>query len=354
MKTVTNSRLFTVVAGLSLALLSVFALFNGFSVALAAGHVHPAHPYIGVEISKSTSAATVMAVMANSPAAKAGLKKGDVISAIDGKKVSSADIAASVAALQVGNAVKLSITRDGKAMEISVTLGDMPVDTLWINGADETVFVYHAGQDNWEVRKLADSSALYKAGLRADDLIATFNGKPYTAETLATYVLSLKKTDEVTLAVDRMGKKQDIKVTAEALSDISANPTIFYQDELQSSAQLEIQFLPLTDTLAKDYATSVKEGLLIVNASANMQKAGIKLLDVITGVNGKPFTTQYALSDALKSIKNGDKVSLDVNRAGKTMKIDVTVAMTASAASANGTSQLAEMANLLKGFVQHM
>ncbi|MFN8418975.1 MAG: hypothetical protein U0528_06995, partial [Anaerolineae bacterium] len=66
------------------------------------------------------------------------------------------------------------------------------------------------------------------------------------------------------------------------------------------------------------------------------------------------FTTQYTLSDALKSIKNGDKVSLDVNRAGKTMKIDVTVAMTASAASANGTSQLAEMANLLKGFVQHM
>lgn len=354
MKNVTNSRLFTVIAGLSLALLSVFSLSNGFTVALAAGHVHPAHPYLGVEIAKSDPAATIMDILANSPAAKAGLQKKDVITAINGDKVTSATISAAIAALQVGNEVKLSVERNGKPLDITVTLADMPVDTLWINGADETVFIYHATQSDWEVKNLADASALYKAGLRVSDLIATFNGKAYTAENLATFVMSLKKTDEVTLAVDRNGKKQEVKVTAQALSDLSANPTIFYQDELQSSAQLEIQYLPLTETLAKDYATAVKDGLLVVSASQDMQKAGVKLLDVITGVNDKPFTAQYTLADALKSIKSGDKVTLAVNRAGKAMKVDVTVAMSASAASLNGTSELAEMNNLLKGFLQHM
>jgi S1-C subfamily serine protease len=62
-------------------------------------------------------------VATESLAAKAGLKPGDVITAIDGQKVTSADdVVNAVSELAVGSEVKLSYTRvqDGKAVERSV------------------------------------------------------------------------------------------------------------------------------------------------------------------------------------------------------------------------------------------
>ena len=69
----------------------------------------------------------VVAVTAGGPAALAGLKEGDVITAIDGKAV--ADIALPDARRHfrddpVGTVVTLSVLRDGKPVEIKLTLRD--------------------------------------------------------------------------------------------------------------------------------------------------------------------------------------------------------------------------------------
>jgi len=67
----------------------------------------------------------VGSVQRGQAANKAGVQDLDVITAVDGLKVGSPDdLVAAIAGHRAGDTVKLSIVRDGKAKEISVTLGD--------------------------------------------------------------------------------------------------------------------------------------------------------------------------------------------------------------------------------------
>jgi len=87
------------------------------------------HAYLGVTIGDSSSGtgAQVGAVKADSPASKAGLKAGDVITAIDGDLVANADdLTAKISAHKPDQKVTLSVTRSGKSLSIDVTLGVRP------------------------------------------------------------------------------------------------------------------------------------------------------------------------------------------------------------------------------------
>jgi putative serine protease PepD len=85
------------------------------------------HAYLGITIGTSSSGAQVSAVKANSPAAAAGLKAGDVITAIDGVAVASADdLTAKISAHQPGDKVTLSVTHNGSTQKLVVTLGTRP------------------------------------------------------------------------------------------------------------------------------------------------------------------------------------------------------------------------------------
>ncbi|QSQ27367.1 trypsin-like peptidase domain-containing protein [Pyxidicoccus parkwayensis] len=62
-----------------------------------------------------------------SPAAKAGLKTDDVITAIDGRKVSSSsELTRTVALKRPGSVSTLTVYRDGKKQDVKVTLGTRP------------------------------------------------------------------------------------------------------------------------------------------------------------------------------------------------------------------------------------
>jgi S1-C subfamily serine protease len=62
-----------------------------------------------------------------SPAAKAGVLAGDVITAVDGNEVKDArDLARKIIAMAPGTAVKLSVQRKGEEKTLSLTLGQQP------------------------------------------------------------------------------------------------------------------------------------------------------------------------------------------------------------------------------------
>lgn len=66
-------------------------------------------------------------VSADTPASKAGLKKGDVILELNGQPVNAANqLQVSISQLPPNTSVKLKIWRDGKAQEVTVTLGELP------------------------------------------------------------------------------------------------------------------------------------------------------------------------------------------------------------------------------------
>ncbi len=75
---------------------------------------------------KDSEGALVSDVMDQSPADKAGVKRGDVIVALDGKKIKDMDtLPRMVASTDVGKTVKLGIIRDGKTFDVNVVIAEL-------------------------------------------------------------------------------------------------------------------------------------------------------------------------------------------------------------------------------------
>jgi putative serine protease PepD len=95
------------------------------ATALIAGETVP-HPQLGVQIGDGTNGGVELAaVTAGGAAAEAGLKAGDVITAIDGTAVSDADALASlIASHQPGDRLRVTYRRGGaQPAEVTATLG---------------------------------------------------------------------------------------------------------------------------------------------------------------------------------------------------------------------------------------
>src|SRR5580692_11106216 len=78
-------------------------------------------------------------VSANTPAANAGLKKGDVIVKLNGQAESdSNDLRNTISQMSPGTQVKLDIWRDGKVQPFTVTLGELPKDKETAESSDDS------------------------------------------------------------------------------------------------------------------------------------------------------------------------------------------------------------------------
>ncbi len=94
------------------------------------------HPYVGVSLVPgsengariaSRSADGQPPIVSNSPADKAGLQPGDLITAVNGTKITTTDgFIATVFQYQPGQTITLTVKRDGATKQIKVTLGVRP------------------------------------------------------------------------------------------------------------------------------------------------------------------------------------------------------------------------------------
>jgi putative serine protease PepD len=110
----------------------------GFAVPidLVTGELHKleagqtvSHAYLGVGTTQSTgtTGAGVGSVTAGSPAASAGLKAGDIVTAVDGKQItSSSDLVAAIAARAPGDRIDLTVRRGSNTLTLTATLGTQP------------------------------------------------------------------------------------------------------------------------------------------------------------------------------------------------------------------------------------
>ncbi len=137
------------VVGINTFLISQSGTFSGMGFAIPTQIVRPtvdaiirdgkvSHGYMGIGItdvtpenakffeSKDNRGAIVTQVEPNSPGAKAGLKVGDLITRLDGREISDAgQLQVVVGQTHPGTTVKLGVLRDGKSMDLPVTLEKM-------------------------------------------------------------------------------------------------------------------------------------------------------------------------------------------------------------------------------------
>jgi hypothetical protein len=80
--------------------------------------------FLGAEFADANGTVTVKAVLADGPAAKAGLQTGDIVKRIDDKPVKSAkELAGKIAGRPEGNPLSITVSRDGKETIITLELG---------------------------------------------------------------------------------------------------------------------------------------------------------------------------------------------------------------------------------------
>jgi serine protease Do len=85
--------------------------------------------WLGVAVEDSQNAVTIANVERTSPAARAGLRPGDTILMLNGERIVSArNLIRAVAAVSPGTSVVLSVRRQGREIEIPVTVGLRPAE----------------------------------------------------------------------------------------------------------------------------------------------------------------------------------------------------------------------------------
>jgi serine protease Do len=210
------------VIGINTFLISPSGAFSGMGFAIPTQIVRPTveklvrygkvtHGYMGVGISDVTPenskffhmtnalGAVVTQVETDSPGAKAGLKVGDVITQIDGHQVNDAgELQVEVGQKSPGTTVHLEVMRDGRSMNIPVTLQEAGKRN---RQSDESASAEH-GKPRWglgltditpEVRQqiqaphevqgavieqVQPGSAADNAGLQPGDVIVEVDRKP--------------------------------------------------------------------------------------------------------------------------------------------------------------------------------
>lgn len=135
------------------------------------------------------SGAVLVTILPDSPAQRAGLRAGDVVTKVNGKAVrDAADLRNQIGLMRVGDGVQLEFVRDGKAMKASAQVGARGSKEAQANSGirnprlagvsvadlDENSPVY--GQVNGvQVTQVANGTAAWKAGLRDGDVILSVN-----------------------------------------------------------------------------------------------------------------------------------------------------------------------------------
>ncbi|MDF2996320.1 MAG: Do family serine endopeptidase [Xanthobacteraceae bacterium] len=171
-----------------------------------------ARGYVGVQIQpvsdevaealgmKDASGALISQVQSGTPGDKAGLKAGDVVTAIDGDPVKdSREMSRKIAQKKPGTTVQLSVVRDGKEMKVGVTLEQLPNEVASIDkkGGDDSEpgdtdrsmprlglslapakGVSGAGNEGVVVTEVDPNGPAADRGIKAGDVILDVGGKP--------------------------------------------------------------------------------------------------------------------------------------------------------------------------------
>lgn len=313
--------------GLAIALVLILGVAGAAYAARQAGGLSA---LVGATRGQQTSepGIVIVHVPADSPAAQAGLQRGDILLKINDTAVNTyLDLFNALSNLKPGDKVTLAITRGGVAQTLTATLGDQNSRAYLGVGVCGGGFGRHwggflgHGPGAYITSVVADSPAA-KAGLQVGDRIIAVDGTTVDAtNTLANLLGAHKPGDTVTLRIARPGQ---------AASDV----TVTLGDQ-NGKAYLGVEYLPFGGPRSTGFQPGfalpqgVSQGVFVISVAdgSPAASAGLKAGDVITQIDGQAVGSPSALSDAIAAHKPGDKVTLKVYRSADQQTTDIQVTL---------------------------
>jgi serine protease Do len=218
---------------------------------------------LGVVTGEDTKGAKVNEVIKESAAEKAGIKEGDIITKINDAKIEGhSDLVTVVGKMKPADVADVTFLRDGKEKKVKATLGKSKSPQAWsFNGNDDFHFDYDHNFDFHPSPPMAFATPRMSKGFRLND--------------------------------DDMW--------------------VFRSDRPKYGMSIE------------DYADGDGVKITSVDAESNAEKAGLKVSDIITEVEGKPIKGTDALREALMDSKDKATISMKVLRNGATESVTVRV-----------------------------
>lgn len=175
----------------------------------------PDGPFIGVKFGQGNDGLKVEEVVADGPAAKAGIKAGDLIVGINDEEVRDHQtLVPLLSEHQVGERVALKVRRGKEYRDVPVVLAKRPEEA---EGADPfgDIQVSRA-KGGMRVEGVGENSSAAKAGLREGDLMIGIGGLPVRDErTLMTALEKQRDRKAISIKIRRDGKEQTLEVKLE-------------------------------------------------------------------------------------------------------------------------------------------
>ncbi len=298
--------------------------------------------WLGVAVRDDPGGARVETVLDDSPAAGAGIREGDVITAVDDTTIDGAEhLVDVIAAYAPGDTVVITVLRDDDELDLDVTLAERPadLDTIREPEIDIRTLPPLRGRMNLfgldlemtgeglRVGAIDADSPLAEAGLQEDDLITAINGEALTG-LLPHALMRALDEGEITLSVQRDGEEITLTLRLTDLLDEVPVPFMFVQPgAAPRPTQLGVAFTILDAELAAEEGLEVEQGALIreVYDSTPAAEAGLQAGDVITAVDGDIVDEERTLTDRLYAYEEGDVVTLSVLREGEELELEVTL-----------------------------
>jgi regulator of sigma E protease len=150
-------------------------------------------------------APVVGAVASGSPAARGGVRPGDRIARVAGRAVATWEQLSMAIGTKARRDVPIDVVRDGQTMTLNVT----PDAQTKYEIGDIGVFP----DVHPSIGQVIAGEAAAKGGLKAGDMVVSFNGQTISYGSQLTEAIAKHPNDTVVFGVQRGGERHDISVT---------------------------------------------------------------------------------------------------------------------------------------------
>lgn len=162
---------------------------------------------IGAELGKTNGQLTILSVLADTPAEKAGLEKNDIILKVNGEDISTLTVGESVMKIrgEKGTTVKLTILRGDATQEYSITRGTISTPSVTSEVLDGNIGYMRISRFGDDTAGLAKKAAQSFQSQGVTKVILDLRGNGGGLLTAAQSVASLWLKEGTTIVSERTG-----------------------------------------------------------------------------------------------------------------------------------------------------